>query len=65
MLKWLIVILVIVLVTNVFRQTLARHLRLGQLPGDVRFTFRGRAYQFPFATTVLLSLAALALLQLI
>lgn len=65
MLKWLIVILVIVVVTNVFRQTLSRHLRLGQLPGDFRLTFRGRAYQFPVTTTVLLSLAALALLQLI
>ncbi|MBA4741153.1 MAG: DUF2905 domain-containing protein [Azoarcus sp.] len=62
MLKWLIVILVIVLVTGMFRATLSRHLRLGRLPGDVHFNFRGRAYHFPFTSTLLLSAVAMLLL---
>jgi hypothetical protein len=62
MLKWLIVILVIVLVTGFFRATLARHLRLGHLPGDVHITFRGKPYHFPFTSTVLLSGVALLIL---
>lgn len=62
MLKWLIVILVIVLVTGMFRATLSRHLRLGRLPGDVHLNFRGKPYHFPFTTTVLLSGVALLLL---
>lgn len=62
MLKWLFVIVVIVLVTGMFRSTLARHLRLGQLPGDLHFRFRGRPYHFPFTTTVLLSGVAMLIL---
>ena len=62
MLKWLIVILVIVLVTGMFRATLSRHLRLGRLPGDVRLNFRGKPYHFPFTSTLLLSAVALLLL---
>lgn len=63
MLKWVVVIVLLVLVTGLFRPTLSRHLRLGRLPGDLHFTFRGRAYQFPFASTVLLSLVAWLLLR--
>lgn len=62
MLKWLIVILVIVLVTGLFRSTLSRHLRLGRLPGDLHFNFRGKPYHFPFTSTVLLSAVAMLLL---
>lgn len=62
MLKWLIVILVIVLVTGMFRSTLSRHLRLGRLPGDLHFHFRGRPYHFPFTSTVLLSAVAMLIL---
>lgn len=62
MLKWLIVILVIVLVTGLFRATLSRHLRLGHLPGDLHFTVRGKPYHFPFTSTVLLSGVALLIL---
>lgn len=62
MLKWLIVILVIVLFTGLFRSTLSRYLRLGRLPGDVHFTFRGKPYHFPFTSTVLLSAVAMLIL---
>jgi hypothetical protein len=33
----------------------ARFIRLGRLPGDIAFRFRGRTYYLPFATTILLS----------
>lgn len=65
MLKWLFVIVLIVLVTGAIQPGLAQRLRLGRLPGDVAFRFRGRAYHFPFATTVLLSLIAWFILRAI
>jgi len=65
MLKWLVVIALLVLVTGLFRPGLARTLRLGQLPGDLNFSFRGRAYRFPFTSTVLLSLLAWLILRAI
>lgn len=65
MLKWLVVIVLIVLVTGLFRPALSRRLRLGRLPGDISFSFRGRPYHFPFATTVVLSLVAWAILRAI
>lgn len=65
MLKWVLVVLVLVLVTGLYRDALARHLRLGRLPGDLNFRFRGRDYRFPFASTVLLSLLAWLILRAI
>lgn len=65
MFKWVVVIVVLVLVTGLFRPALSRTLRLGRLPGDLNFTFRGRAYHFPFASTVLLSLVAWLILRAI
>ena len=58
MLKWLLVLGLLVLVTGLIQPGLARRLRLGRLPGDFSFRFRGRAYHFPFATTLLISLIA-------
>lgn len=65
MLKWFLVITVLVLVTGLFREALSRHLRLGRLPGDLNFRFRGREYRFPFVSTLLLSLLAWAILRAI
>ncbi len=65
MLKWVVVIVLLVLVTGLFRERLARTVRLGRLPGDLSFTFRGRAYHFPFTSTVLLSLLAWLALQVL
>jgi hypothetical protein len=56
MLKWLIAVFAAVFIVGLLQPRLARLLRLGHLPGDVRFRFRGREYGFPFASTVLLSL---------
>ena len=64
-LKWVVVIVVLVLVTGLFRPALSRTMRLGRLPGDLHFTFRGRPYYFPFASTVLLSLIAWVILRLV
>jgi hypothetical protein len=62
MLKWVVVIVVLVLVTGLLRQALSC-LRLGRLPGDVNFSFRGRPYYLPFTTTLLLSLVAWLILR--
>lgn len=63
MLKWIVVIVLVVLITGLMRPGLAQRLRLGQLPGDFSFRIRGRAYHFPFTTTVLLSTLAWLLLR--
>ncbi len=58
MLKWLIVLLVAVFIVGLLQPRLARLLRLGRLPGDLRLRLRGRDYVFPFASAILLSLVA-------
>jgi hypothetical protein len=58
MLKWLIVLMAAVFVVGLLQPRLARLLRLGRLPGDVRVRLRGKEYLFPFASAVLLSLVA-------
>lgn len=63
MLKWGVVIILLVLVTGLFRTSLARTLRLGRLPGDLSFMFRGRPYHLPFTSTLLLSLLAWSILR--
>ena len=65
MLKWLIVLLITVLVAGIFLPRLAALLRIGRWPGDISFRYRGRQYNFPFGTTVLLSLLATLLFRLI
>ena len=57
-LKWLLGVALLVLVGGLLKPGTAKRLRLGRLPGDLAFRFRGREYHFPFATTVLLSLVA-------
>jgi hypothetical protein len=64
MLKWMIVLLGAVLVLGLLQPRLARRLRLGRLPGDLRFSRRGRDYVFPFASTLLLSLLLTAIVRL-
>lgn len=58
MLKWLIVMLAAVLVVGLLQPRLARFLRFGRLPGDLKLQLRGKTYIFPFASALLLSLAA-------
>jgi hypothetical protein len=42
-----------------------QRLGVGRLPGDVRFSVRGREYSLPFASTVLFCLVAWAVGRLI
>lgn len=65
MLKWLLVVVLLVLVIGLLQPGVVRRLRLGRLPGDLAFRFRGREYHFPFTTTVMLSLVAWLILRAI
>ncbi|AWI80009.1 MAG: DUF2905 domain-containing protein [Betaproteobacteria bacterium HGW-Betaproteobacteria-13] len=65
MLKWIVVVMLIVVLTGLIQPGTAQRLRLGHLPGDLAFRFRGKAYHFPFTTTVLLSLLAWLILRAI
>ena len=64
MLKWMIVLLGAVFVLGLLQPGLARSLRLGRLPGDLRFMRNGREYVFPFASVLLLSLLLTAIMRL-
>lgn len=65
MLKWLTALLITVFIAGVCLPRLAAFLRIGRLPGDFTFRFRGRMYNFPFATTLVLSLLATLLFRLL
>lgn len=54
--KWILTLAVAVAILGLFSPWLSHHLRLGQLPGDFAFRYRGRNYRFPFTSTLLLSL---------
>ena len=64
MLKWFIVVaLAIALIGWV--NPLLRKLGLGRLPGDIRFVRNGREYNFPFASSLLLSALLTGLLYVL
>lgn len=63
MMKWALALFLVVLLLGLLQPGLASRLRLGRLPGDVRFRLRGRDYLFPFTSTLLLSLLATLLLR--
>jgi len=65
MLKWLLALLITVIVAGVFLPWLSARLKFGRLPGDFSLRVRGRAYSFPFASALLLSLIATLLLYLL
>lgn len=56
MFRWLLAIFLAVFVIGMLMPRLTRALNLGRLPGDLAFSFRGREYRLPFATTIVLSL---------
>lgn len=58
MLKYLIALFVTVAIASAVMPRLMAWLKLGRLPGDLRFNWRGRAYDLPFASALLLSLLA-------
>jgi hypothetical protein len=64
MIRW---VLTIFLALVVFSATLPwlEKLGIGRLPGDVRFTLFGRTIFLPFASTLLLSMAAVGIGKLL
>lgn len=54
MIKWLFTLALVLLVTGLLWPWLAR-LGLGSLPGDLRVHRRGRVFQFPLTSSLLLS----------
>lgn len=62
--RWLIVFLLAFLVFNGLRQWLER-IGLGRLPGDFSFRVGGRDWYLPVASSLLLSLIAMAIGALI
>ena len=65
MIKWLVALFAVVFVLGLMQPRLARQLRLGRLPGDLRLRLRGREYVFPFASSLLLSLLLAAVVRLL
>ena len=64
MIKWLIVI-VLALILFAGLMPLLRRLGIGRLPGDFRFRLGGKDYSLPVASTVLLSLIAMAVARFV
>ncbi len=62
--RWLIVFLLAFLVFQGLAEWLKR-IGLGRLPGDFSFRFRGRVWHLPIASSLLLSLIAMAIGALI
>lgn len=62
--RWLIVFLLAFVLFNGLALWL-RRIGLGRLPGDFSFTLRGREWHVPLGSSVLLSLIALLIGQLL
>lgn len=60
MIRWLVVVFLALVVFSVIGPWLEK-LGLGRLPGDLRFRFLGRNWFIPLASSVLISLIALAI----
>jgi hypothetical protein len=58
--RWLLVFLIAFVLFNSL-QGLLRRLGLGRLPGDFSFRWSGREWHVPLASSLVLSLVALAL----
>lgn len=65
MLKWLLTLFLATLVLGAAQPWLRRHLRLGQLPGDVVIPWRGRQIFLPFTSTLLSSLLLTLIFRLL
>lgn len=62
MIRWLIVVFLALILFSGLRPWLEK-LGLGKLPGDFRFRLFGREWFVPFASSVLLSLLAMAIMK--
>lgn len=64
MIRWMIVIFLILVVISALTPWLNK-LGFGKLPGDFRFRLLGREWFIPLATTIILSLVASLVAQII
>ena len=64
MFRWTLTIFIALVVFSAALPWLEK-LGIGRLPGDLRFTLFGKKFFLPFASTVLLSLAVLAIGRLL
>ena len=64
MIRWMIVIFLALMVISWLTPALQK-LGFGKLPGDLRFKLFGRDWSIPLTTTVLLSLVASLISQLL
>ena len=58
MLKWLLTTALALVVMTAAMPWLARRFGIGRMPGDMRFTVRGREYLLPLASTLILTFLA-------
>lgn len=65
MLKWALTLGFLVVMLGLVSPRQAQRWRLGRLPGDLRYRWRGREFSFPFTTTLLLSLLLSLLLRVL
>lgn len=65
MLKWILTLVIAIFLLGICAPHVARFVRLGKLPGDLAWRFRGRTYTFPFTSTLLLSLLLFLLSRLV
>lgn len=65
MLKWILTLMIAIFLLGIVTPHIARFIRLGRLPGDIAFRFRGRTYYLPFATTIILSVLVLVVSRLV
>lgn len=65
MLKWVLTLVVAIFVLGMLAPHVGRFIRLGQLPGDLRFRWRGQTYFLPFASVMLTSFLLLLVSYLI
>ncbi|MDY7577018.1 DUF2905 domain-containing protein [Herbaspirillum sp. RTI4] len=63
MIRWFLVIFLMLIVLASILPWLEKF-GIGRLPGDFRFRLFGRNFSLPFASTILLSLAALLVARL-
>jgi multisubunit Na+/H+ antiporter MnhG subunit len=62
MLKWVIVLVVGVILLGLFAPMLSK-LGLWRLPGDLRFTYKGREIYLPISSTILISVVLTLVLR--
>jgi hypothetical protein len=60
--RWLVVVFLALVLFSGLRPWLEK-LGLGKLPGDFRFQLFGREWFVPFASSILLSLLAMAIMK--